>query len=34
MDQIRFVIDPALTIFPVVNDLGYIKRYKHHKAYM
>ena len=33
-DQYRLVLDPILTLFPVANVDGYIKRYKHHEAYI
>ena len=33
-DQYRLGLDPVLTLFPVANVDGYIKRYKHHEAYI
>ena len=32
--KIRLGIDPITFIFPVVNTWGFIKRYKHHVAYV
>ena len=33
-DQIRLGIDPITVRFPVANALDFIKRYKHHDAYV
>ena len=33
-DQYRLGLDPVLTLLPVGNVAEYIKRYKHHEAYI